>query len=57
MRKASAAKTDKTTTATFKLPRRLLADFREVAQANERTFSQELRQIMAEHVEREKAAA
>jgi hypothetical protein len=39
------------TTATFKAPKRLITDFRAVAQSNERTLSQELRQIMAEHIE------
>jgi hypothetical protein len=57
MRNASEAKRSDTTTATFKVPARLLRDFREVARSHERTFSQELRQIMAEHIERERERA
>lgn len=42
--------------ATFEVPRSLADEFREVARRRERTFSAELRKLMADEIERAKAA-
>lgn len=38
--------------ATFEVPRSLVAEFRKIAEARERTFSAELRKLMADEIAR-----
>jgi hypothetical protein len=50
MENASTTPTSEITTATFKVPRDLLERFRSIAKQHERSLSQELRKVMADHV-------
>jgi hypothetical protein len=59
MRKASELPetSDSIMRATFEVPRSLVEEFRQLAKRHERTFSQELRQVMRDELAREKQSA